>query len=107
MWQYTTAGRVSGIEDKVDLNAFYGSSAEWAKFLATDRDPRQRHRFAAQDWIPSGAQVTRHTAWVAQVGCISARYADNRRLNSPVCANLADARPFASSRGQPSKLTTS
>ena len=49
MWQYTTAGRVSGIEGKVDLNAFYGSSAEWAKFLATDRDPRQRHRFAAQD----------------------------------------------------------
>ena len=49
MWQYTTAGRVSGIEGKVDRNAFYGSSAEWAKFLATDRDPRQRHRFAAQD----------------------------------------------------------
>ena len=48
MWQYTTAGRVSGIEGKVDRNAFYGS-AEWAKFLATDRDPRQQQRFAAQD----------------------------------------------------------
>ena len=35
MWQYTTAGRVSGIEGDVDRNAFYGSSAEWAKFLAT------------------------------------------------------------------------
>ena len=48
MWQYTTAGRVSGIEDDVERNAFYGSSAEWAKFLATDRDPRHTHRFAAQ-----------------------------------------------------------
>ena len=44
---------------------------------------------------------------VAQVRCISPRYAHNRRLNSPACANLADARPFASSRGQPCKLTTS
>jgi lysozyme len=48
MWQYTTTGRVSGIEGDVDRNAFYGSSAEWAKFLATDRDPRHPHRFAAQ-----------------------------------------------------------
>jgi lysozyme len=40
MWQYTAAGRVPGIQTDVDLNAFYGSSAEWAKFLATSCDPR-------------------------------------------------------------------
>ena len=38
-----------GITGDVDRNAFYGSSAEWAKFLATDRDPRHQRRFAAQD----------------------------------------------------------
>jgi lysozyme len=47
MWQYTTTGRVPGIEGNVDRNTFYGSQAEWAKFLATDRDPRHQHRFAA------------------------------------------------------------
>ena len=48
MWQYTTTGRVPGIEGKVDRNAFYGSQAEWAKFLATNRDPRHQQRFARQ-----------------------------------------------------------
>jgi lysozyme len=47
IWQYTTTGRVPGIEGNVDRNAFYGSQAEWAKFLGTDRDPRHQHRFAA------------------------------------------------------------
>src|SRR3954463_14940814 len=40
MWQYTAAGRVPGIRTDVDLNAFYGSSADWAKFLAASCDPR-------------------------------------------------------------------
>ena len=40
MWQYSAAGRVPGIPAAVDLNAFYGGSAEWAKFLATACDPR-------------------------------------------------------------------
>ena len=40
MWQYTAAGRVSGIQTDVDLNAFYGGSADWAKFVATSCDPR-------------------------------------------------------------------
>jgi len=40
MWQYSAAGRVPGIQTDVDLNTFYGGSAEWAKFLATSCDPR-------------------------------------------------------------------
>jgi len=48
MWQYTTTGRVPGINGDVDRNAFFGGEAEWAKFLATDCDPRHHHRLAAQ-----------------------------------------------------------
>jgi len=44
LWQYTAAGRVPGIQTEVDLNAFYGGRAEWARFLASSCDPR----FAAQ-----------------------------------------------------------
>src|SRR4051795_2698093 len=40
MWQYTAAGRVPGIQTDVDLNAFYGGSADWAKFVASSCDPR-------------------------------------------------------------------
>jgi len=40
MWQYTAAGRVPGIQTDVDLNAFYGGRAEWAKFVTTSCDPR-------------------------------------------------------------------
>ena len=48
MWQYTAAGRVPGIQTEVDLNAFYGGSAEWAKFLATSCDPRLAARSACK-----------------------------------------------------------
>jgi lysozyme len=46
MWQYTTTGRVPGIAGDVDRNAFYGGTAEWAKFLATDCDPRHYHHLS-------------------------------------------------------------
>ena len=63
IWQYTATGRVPGIQSDVDLNAFYGGNAEWAKFLATSCDLRlaaqgacngpevasRRHSPAAQD----------------------------------------------------------
>ena len=48
MWQYTTTGRVPGIQGDVDRNAFYGGEAEWATFLATDCDPRDHRRLAAE-----------------------------------------------------------
>ena len=48
LWQYTTTGRVPGIKGAVDRNAFYGSAAEWKTFLATDCDPRDYRRLAAQ-----------------------------------------------------------
>ena len=44
MWQYTTTGRVPGINGDVDRNAFYGGEQEWATFLATDCDPRDHRR---------------------------------------------------------------
>lgn len=40
MWQYTTTGRVPGIGGDVDRNAFYGSEADWARFVQTGCDPR-------------------------------------------------------------------
>jgi lysozyme len=48
MWQWTTTGRVPGIKGDVDRNAFYGGQAEWAKFLATDCDPRLYRHLSAQ-----------------------------------------------------------
>jgi lysozyme len=33
-WQYSATGLIDGIEGKVDLNAFSGSRAEWAAWLA-------------------------------------------------------------------------
>lgn len=33
MWQYTTTGRVRGIEGNVDLNTFNGNSRNWRRFL--------------------------------------------------------------------------
>ena len=46
MWQYTTTGRVPGINGDVDRNAFYGGETEWTTFLATDCDPRDHRRLA-------------------------------------------------------------
>ena len=48
MWQYTTTGRVPGIQGDVDRNAFYGGEQEWAAFLSTDCDPRQFRTLNAQ-----------------------------------------------------------
>lgn len=33
MWQYTTTGRVTGIDGDVDLNAFNGNKRNWRRFL--------------------------------------------------------------------------
>ena len=40
LWQYTTTGRVPGIAGDVDRNAFYGSEADWARFVEASCDPR-------------------------------------------------------------------
>lgn len=47
LWQFTSTGRVPGVRGDVDRNAFYGSQAEWASFLATDCDPRDHRRLAS------------------------------------------------------------
>ena len=39
-WQFTTTGRVPGIDGDVDRNTFYGTENQWQTFLATDCDPR-------------------------------------------------------------------
>jgi lysozyme len=62
MWQYTTTGRVPGIQGDVDRNAFYGGEQEWAAFLATDCDPRHFRELNAQgvcNGASSWAQQTR------------------------------------------------
>jgi len=33
MWQYTTTGRVKGIDGDVDLNTFNGNNRNWRQFL--------------------------------------------------------------------------
>ena len=48
LWQFTSTGRVPGVRGDVDRNAFYGTTAEWASFLATDCDPRDHHRLSPQ-----------------------------------------------------------
>ena len=39
-WQFTTTGRVPGVNGDVDRNVFYGTENQWNTFLATDCDPR-------------------------------------------------------------------
>jgi lysozyme len=48
VWQYTTTGRVPGIDGDVDRNAFYGSLSDWRKFVSTDCDPRLHRELSAQ-----------------------------------------------------------
>jgi lysozyme len=43
-WQFTTTGRVPGIDGDVDRNTFYGTENQWRAFLATDCDPRDVQR---------------------------------------------------------------
>ncbi|MEH3146886.1 MAG: GH25 family lysozyme [Methylobacterium frigidaeris] len=47
LWQFTSTGRVPGVRGDVDRNAFYGTQAEWASFIATDCDPRHYRRLSA------------------------------------------------------------
>jgi lysozyme len=61
MWQYTTTGRVPGIEGDVDRNAFYGGDQEWAAFLATNCDPRQFRQLAAR------GSCTGTSAWAQKI----------------------------------------
>src|SRR3954452_24277677 len=55
LWQYTAAGRVAGIPTEVDLNAFYGGRADWAKFVASSCDPRFAAQGACNGQNPSAA----------------------------------------------------
>jgi lysozyme len=47
-WQYTEKGRVPGVNGPVDRNVFYGSPRDWARFLDTHCDPRDRKLLEAQ-----------------------------------------------------------
>jgi len=47
-WQFTTTGRVPGIDGDVDRNTFYGTENQWQAFLATDCDPRQARSLEGQ-----------------------------------------------------------
>ena len=39
-WQWTQTGTMPGIKGEVDRNSFYGTEAEWVRFLLTGCDPR-------------------------------------------------------------------
>jgi lysozyme len=60
MWQYTTTGRVPGIQGAVDRNAFYGDEDEWIAFLQRDCDVRydkcRSGEFAGR--MPGGREPT-------------------------------------------------
>lgn len=45
-WQWTQTGTMPGIKGEVDRNSFYGSEAEWVRFLLTGCDPRIADRLA-------------------------------------------------------------
>ena len=46
-WQFTTTGRVPGIQGDVDRNTFYGTENQWRMFVASSCDPRDHHRLPA------------------------------------------------------------
>jgi len=48
LWQFTSTGRVPGVQGDVDRNAFYGTPSDWASFLSTDCDPREHRRLSEQ-----------------------------------------------------------
>jgi lysozyme len=43
-WQFTTTGRVPGIQGDVDRNTFYGTDNQWRMFVASACDPRLLNR---------------------------------------------------------------
>jgi lysozyme len=45
-WQWTQTGTMPGIHAEVDRNSFYGTEAEWVRFLLTGCDPRVAYRLA-------------------------------------------------------------
>jgi lysozyme len=47
-WQFTTTGRVPGIDGDVDRNTFYGTENQWRTFLSTDCDPRHVRALQSQ-----------------------------------------------------------
>ncbi len=51
LWQYQSDGEVAGIRSKVDRNAFYGSSEQWAAFAGNPTATPVRTAFAAPDEI--------------------------------------------------------
>jgi lysozyme len=54
IWQWTQTGTVPGIRGEVDRNAFYGTEKEWATFLSTGCDPRDRRMMASRRCAPKG-----------------------------------------------------
>ncbi|PVE23845.1 glycoside hydrolase [Microvirga sp. KLBC 81] len=46
-WQFTTTGRVPGIDGDVDRNTFYGTENQWRMFVASACDPRDYRQLAS------------------------------------------------------------
>jgi len=45
-WQFTTTGRVPGVNGDVDRNTFYGTESQWRMFVQSACDPRDYRRLA-------------------------------------------------------------
>jgi lysozyme len=45
-WQFTTTGRVPGVNGDVDRNTFYGTENQWRMFVQSACDPRDYRRLA-------------------------------------------------------------
>jgi len=43
-WQFTTTGRVPGVNGDVDRNTFYGTENQWRMFVQSSCDPRDHKR---------------------------------------------------------------
>ena len=101
LWQFTSTGRVPGVQGDVDRNAFYGTPADWASFLSTDCDPREHRRLAEQGLctgqvdrpVRAGADARPvRGACAAENPCVDAenhRFARIRRLLDGRCPRVS------------------
>ena len=78
-WQFTTTGRVPGIDGDVDRNTFYGTENQWRTFLATDCDPRDAQRSRASGLCRKSREASGERARAAPVSDAGDRFAARHR----------------------------
>jgi lysozyme len=83
LWQWTQTGTVPGIRGEVDRNAYYGSEKEWAMFLSTGCDPRDRRMMSSPRCAPrdAGTMIAAAPPTVEETASITLATAD---ANAPL-----------------------